>query len=525
MWAATEGGVVEINLPSKSMVTYNPNDGLGGVDVSFVCKIDGKIIGCGYDWASIKEQGKWKKMPIPGEGDVDAWEVDTNLLCARNGNVYELSENHIWKPVGKYSHPPNTRVFLAGDGNKRYVVTSGKLIQLAPGLMAKHFVLPGKVAPLAVCLKDGEINIATDGGLLTRSKGKWALHPLPPGNTGDYIACLSSSEAGILAGTLNGNIYNFTGKTWKKLMSDNSSITFVGGNNEFFYWGTNIGEIYCMNGGVLEEFVEKGQPGDNNIKAIAFYNNRLYAATFENGVYILENEHWGKLNEACSPWIRNMAVYDDLLWLRDADGKLYNYDGNSMKTYILKPSWCSYISVVDDRLLVAGYGGISIFDGAAWEKIYKIGPLKGRVVTSALIDNGSIFMGTGKKGLFHIYDSDGNVHCEPIFIPDTWITCLERVQDKIYVGTFNGGLYSIQESNMPNPARVPVKAEHINCLLADKKDGLWIGSREGLLYINGDETYHLTVSDGLPDNEIQAMLLSDGGIWLATRKGLCFMYY
>lgn len=62
----------------------------------------------------------------------------------------------------------------------------------------------------------------------------------------------------------------------------------------------------------------------------------------------------------------------------------------------------------------------------------------------------------------------------------------------------------------------------IECITADRDDGIWIGTHDrGLVYYNGDEFKSYGVREGLPGNGVFSILQHEGYLYLGTDGGLC----
>jgi ligand-binding sensor domain-containing protein len=58
--------------------------------------------------------------------------------------------------------------------------------------------------------------------------------------------------------------------------------------------------------------------------------------------------------------------------------------------------------------------------------------------------------------------------------------------------------------------------------VAFSTDVVWLGTGEGLVRLSNGATRRLTEEDGLPSNEIWALLATDDTLWIGTRRGLAF---
>ena len=180
--------------------------------------------------------------------------------------------------------------------------------------------------------------------------------------------------------------------------------------------------------------------------------------------------------------------------------------------------------------------GINKFDKQKqYFKHHQHWPNKAKTINSNMIwslfqddENGDVWVGTDNG--VNIFDGEtGNVN---VVIPSFSFTNKKKnngiysiFKDKngaIYLGT-DGGVFYAKNGKLAhiNDGKHQ-NEERTYTIIADKKDRLWFGTKQGVVVLNSDrKTFRtLTTDDGLPSDLIRA-LFSDknGNIWIGTDGG------
>ncbi|MCC6444331.1 MAG: hypothetical protein IT210_12880 [Armatimonadetes bacterium] len=64
------------------------------------------------------------------------------------------------------------------------------------------------------------------------------------------------------------------------------------------------------------------------------------------------------------------------------------------------------------------------------------------------------------------------------------------------------------------------RAGEIRAIAADSEGRLWVGTEEGIVILRGEESQHLTEEDGLPGQDIRAIRVAEGSVWIAGEGGV-----
>jgi signal transduction histidine kinase/ligand-binding sensor domain-containing protein/DNA-binding response OmpR family regulator len=203
----------------------------------------------------------------------------------------------------------------------------------------------------------------------------------------------------------------------------------------------------------------------------------------------------------------------------------------------------------DDNLWIATWaGGVDRLnkDGKTFRN-YKLENEEGggnnNIIYLSADSKGNIWAGTSGSGLFRYNKkedrfiqlvSDNHTN---ILTPASYVTSfLEDMEGTYWIGTLNG-LVRINVTNgkylckdIPHSTlRNTISSKMIEVIFEDSRGRLWLGTSDnGLNLFNKQDETAITFrkTDGLPGNSIRGILEdNDGGLWVATNRGLCHFNY
>jgi signal transduction histidine kinase/ligand-binding sensor domain-containing protein len=112
-------------------------------------------------------------------------------------------------------------------------------------------------------------------------------------------------------------------------------------------------------------------------------------------------------------------------------------------------------------------------------------------------------------------------------LADRVITAIVQTKDgTAWIGTRDDGLWRVRNGAVERPPGARQLASQVILSLApDGRNGLWVGTPDGLNHLQGGSVHVLTSVDGLPDDFIRSLLVDDrdGSLWIGTRRGLAHL--
>ena len=102
-----------------------------------------------------------------------------------------------------------------------------------------------------------------------------------------------------------------------------------------------------------------------------------------------------------------------------------------------------------------------------------------------------------------------------------YITALcEDVKGDLWIGTQENGVFEMVRGRIRHFTTVLLD-DDVTSLAADNHGGVWIGTKSGLNFWNGNEFEAFTTRDGLPDEMVTGVNVARSGtVWITTPKGM-----
>lgn len=165
-----------------------------------------------------------------------------------------------------------------------------------------------------------------------------------------------------------------------------------------------------------------------------------------------------------------------------------------------------------------GYGGLSRFDGKTFLNFNKKkGLIDHNVNAICENDSGFIFVGTN-KGL-SVLQKNKVVNFGSANGLNSQITALSNVNNTMYIGTIRG-LFTFSQNKIKPVSKL--NNYKINCLYKADTSILYIGTDSGLVVYTRSKLTVLKMVNGLPSNQINAVVCYKNYIVIGTSKGLSF---
>jgi streptogramin lyase len=314
---------------------------------------------------------------------------------------------------------------------------------------------------------------------------------IPSLNTSYVLSMLAVSDSMLLIGTLNqgliilkdtivsfiNDIHNLSGNTVFSLYSDHTGKVWIGNNN-----GSQQLDLITLTVSPCPDSL-KGKAvysvTENNTHDIVFASSeRIYQ--YSNGIWSsFIPDNLGQPTDFYSVFFDS----EDRGWFGSASqGMFMNNDTEWYHYYystgLEEYSFNGICEDKENKIWACSRDDIYCFDGQNWRSMAK----------SKGLDN--------QYFVELITDIDGNIWCR------------SRVR----------GIFKYNDSNWTTYSR----NEHFNrsyltCISPDKYGNIWVGTeRQGLYKYDGNNWIHLTTTDGLASNKIDAMAIYPDGRILVT---------
>jgi PAS domain S-box-containing protein len=385
--------------------------------------------------------------------------------------------------------------------------TRGGLNRLKDGVITNFTEKDGLLSEYIKDVREdlrGVVWIATNKGLCSYSNGQFKTHPLvlgqvnKPGESeeNDANTLLTRRDGSLWVGTKNGVLSvkeeRLTALTTRDgLLSNDISNLYEDhlGN----LWISSKGGINLFKNGQLTSFTTADGLLSNDVRAITEdLTGRLWVAT-DNGVNYRVNGEWFSYSmQEGLPANEASDIH------ADAEGSIWigtDTDGLAR----LRPA---RINVLNTHQELQGHRTLALLQAR----------------------NGSQWIGLGDgRGLGHLRDGKLTIYTTQDGLPDNTVIALHEARDgSLWIGTRlglgrlrNGRFASWKKLNAPRGDWL--LDDHIFSITEDR---MWFGTGYGLTYFKNDQFKTYLMSDGLPHNNIRAVLSArDGSLWAATYRG------
>jgi len=145
-------------------------------------------------------------------------------------------------------------------------------------------------------------------------------------------------------------------------------------------------------------------------------------------------------------------------------------------------------------------------------------PLTLLVISMAQTDDGKIWLGTERRGLFYL--QKGRVSIALNGLDDTKINCLLPLQNsELWVGTAKGVLHwngtELTSAGIPSSLR----NLHVLSIVRDRDSNIWVGTSRGLFRYNANGGFLLSSQE--TTGPVAALFEDrEGNIWIGSARGL-----
>jgi hypothetical protein len=172
------------------------------------------------------------------------------------------------------------------------------------------------------------------------------------------------------------------------------------------------------------------------------------------------------------------------------------------------------------RLYLGLWAGWATTDGKQWEYHFADQVLQGQVITAIAPQGETVWLGTQKAGLFAWRGGQLMQYHEAQGLTDDWITCFGTHENRLLVGTYNGGVLSWDGTRFTQVLGLEGFAARSLAFTGEGK--ALVASPLGV-YQETDNGWRLLdprTSGGL---EAQTLCIVPDGVWVGTRTSLAYV--
>lgn len=508
IWVATDKGINRFNKHENLWISYTVEDGLANNKVSSVA-VDGGTIWFGTESGVSKYQPK-----------IDKWTTYTRNDGLPSNRVMAIGVdgNYIWfgtdKGLSRYNKAIDVWALRTTDDG---------------GLTSNEIS--------AIAVEDEYVWFATDKGVSRYDKkiDSWTQLTKSAGLADDNVTTIAVDEDFIWFGTQNAGVslYSNIEQTFVKTFTrtdllETDKINYILVDGLYVWIGTaNEGvQRYIKPVDTWVHYKIKDGLPSSNITAMAVDGQYVWFGTYEDGLARYDKIHglWNIVKKAeglVSDNIRSVAEQDGVLWVGTAMGlSRFDLQSGGWKTYTkaqgLTTNYITCVVVNDGDIWIGTSKGIGRYQNNRWKFWNRQHGLPSDFVLDIAVVDQMVWVGT-RHGLWQY--NQGN---------DKWrtfedltgmrINAIAADNNSLWFGTDRGLAELTDQRFIFHTSHL---ISHINAI-ENENDILWVGTRDGLSMFNKQESrwHHFTTEDGLPNNNVTTLAVTDDALWVGTPSGL-----
>ena len=356
-----------------------------------------------------------------------------------------------------------------------------------------------------------------------------AKFALPAEAKGTHISALLARDNVLTVAVYGEGLWRFDGKSWTRgpIVPDEArEVLSLAGDDKKLWLGTRRDGIFEREGASWKQWKSDDEPFGHNVQTLAQFDGVLWASTLDDGLIARTGKGWRHVAppQISSSAPRQMLAWQNKLYIRHGNGIVDAFYGAGWEKNALEsiPRRGVYALAGDDkRLIAAGWGGWSDWDGQTWTPHYDLLGLKGVPIMNIAVQGNDVWIGTQSRGLAKWTRATGELrfYDERDGLNDDWITALYVDGPRVWAGTFVGGLYVFEAGKWR--AFGATKGENVTAIVPDKDGGAWATTRHGLFHARGLSAEK--VSESWLDEEQQALCADENGVWIGARTSLNYL--
>ncbi|MDQ6788337.1 MAG: hypothetical protein M3033_16150 [Acidobacteriota bacterium] len=374
---------------------------------------------------------------------------------------------------------------------------------------------------VGIIAKNAEIYVATDFGLsILENKSLRTLAVLPA------LSGLALYKNQIFLTKDNGEIFSFDASLKEIRALENQQNSRLVSANDALWFLSNQG-IFKITSGKIKAFnqPEADAPTDNFVSALAIdKNENLWVGTFRHGIDVfsedgkklkhLESEHLREIN-----FLQSM---DETVSAATSSGRHTFKKDFSLKNQTKKDGLPSDSITHFSGDFTATTRGLAFQENGKIRVLSTVQGLPNNAVYTTLQTGGKMYAGTlgglaeieGTRVVRTFKDSNSNLHTN-------WITALARADDRIFIGTYGGGVFELLSSGDIRAFENEIGKFVVNpnAMFSDGAR-LYIGTLAGVKILDLKTQEWKTIRQILPSETVMSIAGNGRNIYFGTANGI-----
>lgn len=396
--------------------------------------------------------------------------------------------------------------FAAGTTNGTVYISTSVRKDSVPGLDGVNDLLE----------HEGMLYVATPLGLVTLNEqgSQSALE-------GEFLTTIEEMDGAILCGTFDGRI--ITGNRFKRVTSKKGRINRLRTVNDRLFACTDEG-VFVLDGETWQIFYKpRVDTPLEYITALLSMGGELLIGTFEDGCFSLKGEYIFRvpLGDGVNE-INHLALEDRSVFFATNSG-LFEMNPDGVRRHEGLPSLFVNSIITQGKSLIAGTSrGFCVMNRVDLSvKNYGSfnGLINNRVYAVAAADE-NIVLGT--LGGISIFDGIQfrNVTSANSPMTSNWINGLQSAQDRVYVGTYGGGIGYFDKKGIHIIEETDGAEVNMNGLFY-RKPLLFAGTCNKGLFVYNEKNGRTDFLKGVfPLDNVTAVSADDQYYYIGTTQGI-----
>ena len=536
LWVGTFGGLGRFN--GKDFVTYSTKNGLLNNRISFLTVIDNAIWVGHEGGVSRIYKNKIQKWAFPNRGKTSKvsqiLKFKGELIIATNGyGLLKFENNQLIKIQSlkkKFENIVNIKVYK----NDLYI---GYDVGVVKTKNFKEFTVIKAINNYFLTdiqITKAELIFATyfNGSLIYDFKSKKVLKSTLPSSVEDVKTLFIDSKKSIWYST-NLGLFKKNHKNELTVYSEvngfpSSKITtcFEDKNGNIWVGTEGKGLISFPSQKLFFYNQSNGFPSDLITNVNQDKSKNIWFSSFDKGIF--KRSLNGKVEFVTDlskiSWSSALDV-DGAHWFGTEDGLVRIYKN---KTEFVSDKELpgvkitSLLKINDHKFILAGDGGLSIYENGKFRKVISSDGLKLGLVKDVQLFNDKIICATD-RGLYS-YENGKFVNFNHLY---EIIYCLAKDnKNNLWIGT-EDGLLLVQKNELKKINLGIEPSSNFILFIQTYNNLVFIGTNNGLFILNSltNELKHFGKNEGIPDlesNVKSSFVDSKGNFWFGTASGTVF---